>query len=165
MSVYIGNLSYTVTSDELTQVFNQYGVVRKVQLPMDRETGQARGPNAELAELARVLKPGGELHLAVPNGQAVCLSIDGLDWHQLSHPFHFWYFDVDNLVELLRRHGFEPVGRPVTTTRHHAWGAWWTGCRSGTGVTATRRLVRYLRESLSIRDGGDSIRLIAKLRA
>ncbi len=43
MSVYIGNLSYTVTSDELTQVFNQYGVVKRVQLPMDRETGQARG--------------------------------------------------------------------------------------------------------------------------
>lgn len=43
MSVYIGNLSYTVTSDELTQVFSQYGVVKRVQLPMDRETGQARG--------------------------------------------------------------------------------------------------------------------------
>jgi RNA recognition motif-containing protein len=43
MSVYIGNLSYTVTSDELTLVFSQYGVVRRVQLPMDRETGQARG--------------------------------------------------------------------------------------------------------------------------
>ncbi len=43
MSVYIGNLSYTVTSDELTLVFSQYGVVKRVQLPMDRETGQARG--------------------------------------------------------------------------------------------------------------------------
>ena len=43
MSVYIGNLAYPVTSDELTIVFSQYGVVRRVQLPIDRETGQTRG--------------------------------------------------------------------------------------------------------------------------
>ena len=43
MSVYIGNLAYPVTSDELTLVFSQYGVVRRVQLPIDRETGQTRG--------------------------------------------------------------------------------------------------------------------------
>ncbi len=43
MSVYIGNLAYPVTSDELTLVFSQYGVVRRVQLPIDRETGKTRG--------------------------------------------------------------------------------------------------------------------------
>ncbi len=43
MSVYIGNLAYPVTSDELTLVFAQYGVVKRVQLPIDRETGKTRG--------------------------------------------------------------------------------------------------------------------------
>ena len=43
MSIYVGNLSYSVTEDDLTQVFSDYGTVKRVQLPSDRETGRARG--------------------------------------------------------------------------------------------------------------------------
>ncbi|MCU0532748.1 MAG: RNA-binding protein [Hydrococcus sp. Prado102] len=43
MSIYVGNLSYEVTSDELTQVFAEYGTVNRVQMPTDRETGRVRG--------------------------------------------------------------------------------------------------------------------------
>lgn len=43
MSIYVGNLSYSVTEDDLTQVFSDYGTVKRVQLPTDRETGRARG--------------------------------------------------------------------------------------------------------------------------
>ncbi|MEM7556917.1 MAG: RNA-binding protein [Cyanobacteria bacterium P01_A01_bin.84] len=43
MSIYIGNLSYEVTEDDLKQVFAEYGTVRRVQLPTDRETGRVRG--------------------------------------------------------------------------------------------------------------------------
>jgi RNA recognition motif-containing protein len=43
MSVYIGNLSYDVTQDTLSGVFAEYGSVKRVQLPTDRETGQLRG--------------------------------------------------------------------------------------------------------------------------
>ncbi|ARV60448.1 RNA-binding protein [Nostocales cyanobacterium HT-58-2] len=43
MSIYVGNLSYSVTQDELTKVFSEYGTVTRVQLPTDRETGRARG--------------------------------------------------------------------------------------------------------------------------
>lgn len=43
MSIYVGNLSYSVTQDDLTQVFSEYGTVTRVQLPTDRETGRARG--------------------------------------------------------------------------------------------------------------------------
>jgi RNA recognition motif-containing protein len=43
MSVYVGNLSYEVTQDGLTQVFAEYGTVKRVQLPTDRETGRLRG--------------------------------------------------------------------------------------------------------------------------
>lgn len=43
MSIYVGNLSYSVTQDDLTQVFAEYGTVRRVQLPTDRETGRLRG--------------------------------------------------------------------------------------------------------------------------
>ena len=43
MSIYVGNLSYEVTQDELNQVFAEYGTVKRVQLPTDRETGRLRG--------------------------------------------------------------------------------------------------------------------------
>lgn len=43
MSIYVGNLSYDVTQDGLTQVFGEYGTVKRVQLPTDRETGRLRG--------------------------------------------------------------------------------------------------------------------------
>ncbi|QIR37511.1 RNA-binding protein [Tolypothrix sp. PCC 7910] len=43
MSVYVGNLSYEVTEESLNAVFAEYGSVKRVQLPTDRETGRLRG--------------------------------------------------------------------------------------------------------------------------
>ncbi|MBD2163544.1 RNA-binding protein [Calothrix sp. FACHB-156] len=43
MSIYVGNLSYQVTEDALTAVFAEYGSVKRVQIPTDRETGRVRG--------------------------------------------------------------------------------------------------------------------------
>jgi RNA recognition motif-containing protein len=43
MSIYVGNLSYEVTQDALSAVFAEYGSVKRVQLPTDRETGRLRG--------------------------------------------------------------------------------------------------------------------------
>jgi len=43
MSIYVGNLSYEVTQDALSAVFADYGTVKRVQLPTDRETGRLRG--------------------------------------------------------------------------------------------------------------------------
>lgn len=43
MSIYVGNLSYSVTQDDLTEVFAEHGTVKSVHLPTDRETGRPRG--------------------------------------------------------------------------------------------------------------------------
>jgi RNA recognition motif-containing protein len=43
MSIYIGNLPYQVTESDVTEVFAEYGSVKRVQLPTDRETGRMRG--------------------------------------------------------------------------------------------------------------------------
>jgi len=43
MSIYVGNLSYEVTQDGLSEIFKEYGTVKRVQLPTDRETGKVRG--------------------------------------------------------------------------------------------------------------------------
>lgn len=43
MSVYVGNLSFEATEADLREVFAEYGTVKRVQLPSDRETGRPRG--------------------------------------------------------------------------------------------------------------------------
>jgi RNA recognition motif-containing protein len=43
MSIYVGNLSYKVTEEDLRTAFAEYGKVSRVQLPTDRETGRPRG--------------------------------------------------------------------------------------------------------------------------
>ncbi len=43
MSIYIGNLSYDVTEEDIKEVFAEYGTVNNVTLPKDRETGRKRG--------------------------------------------------------------------------------------------------------------------------
>lgn len=43
MTIYVGNLSFQATEDDLREVFADYGEVRRISLPMDRETGRKRG--------------------------------------------------------------------------------------------------------------------------
>ena len=43
MSIFVGNLSYDVSEDDLREVFAEYGAVNNVKMPRDRETGQKRG--------------------------------------------------------------------------------------------------------------------------
>jgi RNA recognition motif-containing protein len=42
-NLYVGNMSFSTTEDQLRELFSQYGTVSKVQLIMDRETGRPRG--------------------------------------------------------------------------------------------------------------------------
>jgi cold-inducible RNA-binding protein len=43
MKLYVGNLSFQTTSDELQTMFAQAGTVESVSLIEDRETGRSRG--------------------------------------------------------------------------------------------------------------------------
>ena len=43
MSIYVGNLSYDATQEDINAVFAEYGSVARVHLPTDRETGRPRG--------------------------------------------------------------------------------------------------------------------------
>ncbi|QUY46113.1 RNA-binding protein [Acaryochloris marina] len=43
MSIYVGNLSYDVTEQDLNTAFAEYGTVKSAKLPTDRETGRKRG--------------------------------------------------------------------------------------------------------------------------
>jgi cold-inducible RNA-binding protein len=41
--VYVGNLAYTITQDELREFFSPCGEISDVSIPVDRETRRARG--------------------------------------------------------------------------------------------------------------------------
>ena len=43
MNIYVGNLTFTASEDDVRQLFEPYGTVDKVNLITDRETGRARG--------------------------------------------------------------------------------------------------------------------------
>jgi RNA recognition motif-containing protein len=43
MNIYIGNLSYNVTEDDLRQAFESFGQVESVTIVKDRYTGKSRG--------------------------------------------------------------------------------------------------------------------------
>ena len=41
--LYVGNLPFSATEDELREIFERHGKVDSVNVIMDRETGRARG--------------------------------------------------------------------------------------------------------------------------
>jgi RNA recognition motif-containing protein len=43
MSIYVGNLSYDVSEQDIHSVFAEYGSVKRVHLPTDRDSGRVRG--------------------------------------------------------------------------------------------------------------------------
>lgn len=57
-NIYVGNLSYQASEDDLRQAFSEFGNVSKVSVVIDRETGRSRGfafvemPSAEEAQAA-----------------------------------------------------------------------------------------------------------------
>jgi RNA recognition motif-containing protein len=67
MSIFVGNLSYEVNEKDLTAVFAEYGTVRKVNLPTDRDTGRVRGfAFVEMDSLAQE--------------EAAISALDGAEW-------------------------------------------------------------------------------------
>ncbi len=67
MSIFVGNLSYEVTEADLTSVFAEYGSVRRVHLPTDRETGRMRG--FAFVEME-----------TLPQEEAAITALDGAEW-------------------------------------------------------------------------------------
>lgn len=43
MKMYVGNLSYDTTKQDLDTLFSRFGTVTDVHMPTDRDTGRVRG--------------------------------------------------------------------------------------------------------------------------
>ncbi|MEM9008705.1 MAG: RNA-binding protein [Cyanobacteria bacterium P01_F01_bin.86] len=67
MTIYVGNLSFQATEDDLRDVFAEYGEVKRISLPIDRDSGRKRGfAFVEMAE---------ESH-----EDAAIAELDGAEW-------------------------------------------------------------------------------------
>jgi len=43
VNIYVSNLAYSATDHDIRQLFESYGVVDKINVITDRDTGQSRG--------------------------------------------------------------------------------------------------------------------------
>jgi len=43
VTIYIGNLSFQAEEHDLQEIFQEYGTVKRVSMPTDRESGKKRG--------------------------------------------------------------------------------------------------------------------------
>jgi len=43
MKIYVGNLPFSATEDQIRDLFGQHGTVHEINLITDRDTGQPRG--------------------------------------------------------------------------------------------------------------------------
>lgn len=67
MTIYVGNLSFQATEEDIRDVFNEYGEVTRISLPTDRETGRKRGfAFVDMADEA--------------NEDAAIAELDGAEW-------------------------------------------------------------------------------------
>jgi cold-inducible RNA-binding protein len=64
-NIYVGNLTFQTTADDLRELFAPYGTVTSAQVVSDRDTGRSRGFGfVEMAD-------GGEAAIAALNGKDV----------------------------------------------------------------------------------------------
>jgi len=43
MNMYVGNLAYTVTEEDLTEIFSEFGEIASINIIKDRYSGQSKG--------------------------------------------------------------------------------------------------------------------------
>ncbi len=118
-------------------------------------------PAETVAALSRVVKPGGHVHIALPNGRAVGPEQEAEGWGALFLPIHFWFFDASTLTELLRKHGFGILSVRYATIWKNHWKLWRSRLSTFGCAAVARQALRFCRQHALDREGGDILRVAA----
>lgn len=74
-NIYVGNLAFSVTEDELRKEFEAFGQVDSVNIIVDRETGRSRGfAFVEMADQQQAQEAIEKLNLQPINGRSVTVN-------------------------------------------------------------------------------------------
>ena len=74
-NIFVGNLSYQTTQEDLQQAFSQYGGVERVNIVTDRDSGQPRGfAFVEMTERRDAETAIAQLNGAEMNGRALTVN-------------------------------------------------------------------------------------------
>jgi SAM-dependent methyltransferase len=63
-------------------------------------------PNQTISEIHRILRPGGKVHVGVPNINSFNAKIFGEYWWYLGAPVHTFNYSVKTLTEIMEKHDF-----------------------------------------------------------
>jgi RNA recognition motif-containing protein len=76
MKIYVGNLPYDTTDEQLRELFSEFGQVSNASVIMDRVTGRARGFGfVEMTEDAQGQTAIDSLHQKDFNGRALTVNV------------------------------------------------------------------------------------------
>ena len=81
-----------------------------------------RDPRETLAEIARILRPGGKVVVAVPNFSSLQARTTGAAWFHLDLPRHLFHFPVEGLRHLLAEVGLAPESTHHFSLRQNPFG-------------------------------------------
>jgi RNA recognition motif-containing protein len=74
-NIYVGNLSFNATEDDIREAFAQYGEVSSVSIITDRETGRPRGfAFVEMPDSEKAKEAIEKLNLAEIDGRAITVN-------------------------------------------------------------------------------------------
>jgi SAM-dependent methyltransferase len=81
-----------------------------------------RDPRPTLDDVHRILRPGGEVVIAVPNFSSWQARWAGAAWFHLDPPRHLYHFPIEALRTLLRSAGYEPRSEHHFSLRQNPFG-------------------------------------------
>ncbi|MGE4587649.1 MAG: RNA recognition motif domain-containing protein [Mangrovibacterium sp.] len=75
MNIFVGNLNYSITEDDLKEIFEEYGELTSVKLITDRFTGKSKGFGfVEMADAEEAKKAIEELNGAEVEGRTIVVN-------------------------------------------------------------------------------------------
>jgi ubiquinone/menaquinone biosynthesis C-methylase UbiE len=101
-----GHQTALADSDWQSQVLSAGGATH---IRLNHSLEHLHAPQALIADLARVARPGARLHISVPNPQGISARCFGRYWRGLEAPRHIVIFSASQIANLLTTHGFERV--------------------------------------------------------